>query len=106
MHKAVSDALSRSFRDVEIEFDVSNGKLLAFLSAKGEVISTDYNEKTVVVHVRMPQKYLGRIESDDIRITESNPPEMQEPDDGNDSLLANNSERCENEPPNSIDDVA
>lgn len=64
LHQAVSDALSRFFRDVDIEFDVSNGKLLAYLSAHGEVISTQYTETTVIAHVRMPQKYLGRIEND------------------------------------------
>ena len=32
----VSDALSRSFRNVDIEMSVNNGKLLAYLAAKGE----------------------------------------------------------------------
>ena len=35
--------------------------MLAYLSAKGEVVSTHYNEETVTVHCRIPQKYLGRI---------------------------------------------
>lgn len=62
LHQAASDALSRFFRDVDIEFDVSNGKLLAYLAAHGEVLSTKYTETSVQAHVRMPQKYLGRIE--------------------------------------------
>ena len=70
LHQASSDALSRYFRDVEIEFDIANGKLLAFLSSKGEVISTQYTENSVRVHVRIPQKYLGRINDDSITITD------------------------------------
>lgn len=66
--QAVSDALSRFFRDVDIEFDVGNGKLLAYLSAHGEVVSTKYTETSVVVHARMPQKYLGRIDPQDVII--------------------------------------
>ena len=67
--KVVSAALSRSFRDVDIEMDVSNGRLLAYLAAHGEVVTTRYSEDSVVVHCRIPQKYLGRIESENIRIT-------------------------------------
>ena len=70
LHQAASDALSRFFRDVDVEFDIANGKLLAYLSAKGEVLSTHYNEDSVRVHVRMPQKYLGRITGDSISITD------------------------------------
>ena len=56
LHSVVSDALSRSFRDVDIEMPIDNGKLLAYLAAKGEVLSTHYREDTVVVHCRIPQK--------------------------------------------------
>ena len=70
LHRGASDALSRFFRDVDIEFDISNGKLLAFLSAKGEVLSTKYGESSVKVHVRIPQKYLGRITDDAVVISE------------------------------------
>lgn len=68
LHQAVSDALSRSFRDVEIEMDVGNGRLLAYLSAHGEVLSTQYTDTHVVVHCRIPQKYLGKIETANIEI--------------------------------------
>lgn len=67
--KVVSDALSRSFQDVDIETHVGNGKLLAYLAAKGEVLSTQYTEDAVKVHCRLPQKYLGRIDLDDVIIT-------------------------------------
>ena len=73
MHQAVSDALSRSFRDVEIETDVADGKLLAYLAAKGEVLSTQYTETRVTVHCRIPQKYLGRIDQSNIEIRDRKP---------------------------------
>ena len=65
----VSDALSRSFRNVDIEMPINNGKLLAYLSAKGEVLSTHYSEDTINVHCRIPQKYLGRITDESVTIT-------------------------------------
>ena len=64
----VSDALSRSFRDVDLEFPVDNGKLLAYLAAKGEILSTQYSEDKVHVHCRIPQKYLGRITDELVEI--------------------------------------
>lgn len=58
---AVSDALSRSFRDVHVETGVENGKLMAFLAAHGDVLSRTYNGTRVTIHCRLPQKALGRI---------------------------------------------
>lgn len=51
---------------------VSNGRLLAFLAAKGEVVSTQYREDVVLVHCRIPQKYLGQIDYDDAIVTPHN----------------------------------
>ena len=66
---AVSDALSMTFRDVDVETDVSNGKLMAYLAAKGEVMSRRYEGERVIMHCRIPQKYLGRINDDSVVIT-------------------------------------
>ena len=60
--QAVSAALSRSFLSIEVESDVSNGKLVAFLSKHGDVEKTDYFEDRLVVRCRLPQKYLGRLD--------------------------------------------
>jgi GTP-binding protein HflX len=60
--KTVSEALSRDFLDLEIQLDASNGKLLAFLSQYGEVLSRTYVENRVVVHCRIAQKYWGRLQ--------------------------------------------
>ena len=65
---AVSDALSRSFLDVDVEMGVENGRLMAYLEAHGEVLSKKYHHTRAIVHCRIPQRYLGRIEEDGIVI--------------------------------------
>lgn len=57
----VSDALSRSFRDVDVETGVENGRLMAYLAAHGEVLSKQFDGQRAVLHCRIPQKFLGRI---------------------------------------------
>jgi GTP-binding protein HflX len=73
LQTVVSDALSRSFQDVDIEMSVANGKLLAYLAAKGEILSTQYGEDMVKVHCRLPQKYLGKIDPSETIITPHTP---------------------------------
>jgi len=63
---AVSDALSRSFLDVDVEMGVEQGRLMAYLAAHGEVLSKRYLDTRVIVHCRIPQKHLGRIKEDGI----------------------------------------
>lgn len=57
----VSDALSHSFREIEVETGVENGRLMAYLAAKGEVLSKRFEGNRAIIHCRLPQKYLGRI---------------------------------------------
>jgi GTP-binding protein HflX len=59
---AVSDALSRAFRDVDVEFSLDNGRLMAYLAAHAEVLSKQFHAARVIVHCRIPQKQLGRID--------------------------------------------
>ncbi|NUQ64103.1 MAG: GTPase HflX [Pirellulales bacterium] len=61
---AVSDALTRGFRDVDIETGVGNGRLLAYLAAHGEILSKQYHDGRVTIHCRMSQRHLGRIHED------------------------------------------
>ncbi len=61
LHQAVSEALSRSFLDLDVETSVANGRLLAYLAAHGEVLSQEYLEDRVVVHVRMPARHVGPV---------------------------------------------
>jgi GTPase len=56
-----SDALSRTFRDVDIETGVENGRLMAYLAAHGEVLSKQFAGDRATLHCRIPQKFLGRI---------------------------------------------
>jgi GTP-binding protein HflX len=88
LHTVVSDALSRSFQDVDIEMSVANGKLLAFIAAKGEILSTQYSEEQVIVHCRIPQKHLGKIEPTDVIITPHNPSNWpkSEPHDADETI--------------------
>ena len=58
---AVSDAISRTFHDVDIETGVENGRLMAYLAEHGEVLSQQFKGNRVVIHCRLPEKYLGRI---------------------------------------------
>ena len=75
---AVSDALSRSFLDVDVETGVENGRLLAYLAAHGEVLSKQYHDARVTVHCRMPQRFLGRISRQEAQIR---PRSHHRPDD-------------------------
>ncbi|HEX7379012.1 MAG TPA: GTPase HflX [Pirellulales bacterium] len=57
----VSDMLSRDFLDVDVETEVGNGRLLAYLAAHGEVLSKQFSETRVLVHCRIPQRHLDHI---------------------------------------------
>ena len=61
---AVSEALSRSFLDVDVEMGVANGRLMAYLAAHGEILSKQYHDQRVLVHCRVPQRCLGRIKKE------------------------------------------
>jgi GTP-binding protein HflX len=65
---AVSDALSRSFLDIDVEMGVENGRMLAYLAANGEVLSKTYHDTRVVVHCRISQHFLSRMEDDGVVI--------------------------------------
>ena len=69
MH-AVSDAMSRSFKDLDVETSVDNGKLLAYLAAQGEILSRRYDENRVIIHCRIPERHLGRVRESAISVTE------------------------------------
>ena len=58
---AVSESLTHSFRDIDVETGVDNGRLMAYLAAKGEVLSRRYDGQRVTIHCRLPQKFVGRI---------------------------------------------
>ena len=59
---AVSDALSRSFLELNVQTDVANGKLMAFIAARGEILSKQFSETEVSIHCRLPLKFAGQID--------------------------------------------
>jgi GTP-binding protein HflX len=65
---AVSDSLSRSFVDIEVETGVENGRLQAFLSAHGEVLSKQYQDSRVVIHCRISENHLGRLRDEALAV--------------------------------------
>ena len=85
---AVSEALSRGFLDVDVEMGVGNGRLMAYLADHGEILSKKYRDARVVVHCRIPQRYLGRIKGDEVVIRRHrglappDPSELQPPVSG------------------------
>ena len=74
LHQKVSEALSRSFAELDVEFDASNGKLLAFLAAHAEVLSREYHGERVTVHCRIPQRHLGGLRHEGTIVRPRNAP--------------------------------
>ena len=70
--EAVGEALGREFLDLEVEVDPSDGRLLAYLSAKGEVLSREFNNDSVRVHVRMPAGAMGPVQKSAVAIRPAN----------------------------------
>ena len=66
--QAVGEALGREFLDLEIDVDATDGRLLAFLAAKGEVVSQVCNDTIITVRVRMPNGAMGQVHSSALAI--------------------------------------
>ena len=58
---AVGEALGKEFLDLDVDVDPSDGRLLAYLSAKGEVVSREYSDSLMHVRVRMPVAAMGEV---------------------------------------------
>lgn len=66
--QAVSDALSRSFVDVDVEAPAADGWLLAYVARHGEVLSKHYMEDRVLIHCRIPNEHATRIGKNGARV--------------------------------------
>ena len=66
--EAVGTALGREFLDIEVDVDPADGRLLAYLSAKGEVLSREVSESLITVHVRMPTGSMGPVQKSAVQI--------------------------------------
>lgn len=70
--RAVSDALSAHFVDADIEMGVDNGRLLAYIAKNGEILSRTHSDERMIVHCRLPRKFLGRIDEPNVSVRERN----------------------------------
>lgn len=59
--KAVATALAAEFLDIEVDVDPADGRLLAYLAAKGEIVDQDVTEHRIRVHVRIPASAMGEV---------------------------------------------
>jgi GTP-binding protein HflX len=71
--QAASDCLGRGFRDVDIETNPGNGRLLAWLDSHGEVLSRQFSDDRVRIHCRIPAAILGRIDPAEAVVTPHEP---------------------------------
>ncbi|MBX3423837.1 MAG: GTPase HflX [Pirellulaceae bacterium] len=58
---AVSTALSDGFVSLGIRLNVTDGRTLAWLSKVGEVLSQQFHDDYVEIHVRLPLRHAGRL---------------------------------------------
>lgn len=100
--QAVSEALTQHFLDVDVETDVANGRLLAYLAQHGEILSRTFTGDRVSIHCRIPNKYLGRIRTDEAAIRHRQSTEHR---NGNGAVLTNGA-ASNNAAPQNIEDVA
>ncbi len=59
---AVGEALGREFLDIEVDVAHTDGRLLAYLAEKGEVLSREFGEERITVHVRIPTGAMGPVQ--------------------------------------------
>jgi GTPase len=53
---------------VDVEMGVDNGRMLAYLAANGEVLSKTFHDSRIVVHCRISQHFLSRVENDGVAV--------------------------------------
>ena len=79
--EAVGAALGREFLDLEVDVSPADGRLLAYLAAKGAVLSREVSEEVIRVHVRMPSGAMGPVQKAALAIRPANGEPVQEPVD-------------------------
>ncbi len=71
--EAVGQALSQEFLDLHIDVSTADGKLLAHLASKGEVLSRAYHDDLVTVHARLPASAMGLLRERAVAIRQAGP---------------------------------
>lgn len=71
---SVIEALSSDFAEAEVEFDMSNGRILAYLGAHAEVYRQTYRDQHVVIRCALPKHLFHHIMGPgvEVRFVESN----------------------------------
>ncbi|WP_235934940.1 GTPase HflX [Candidatus Laterigemmans baculatus] len=59
--QAIATALAAEFFDLHVDVDPADGRLLAYMAAKGEIVAQDADEHRIRVHVRMPAQAMGEV---------------------------------------------
>jgi GTP-binding protein HflX len=66
--ESVGETLGREFLDIEVDVDPADGRLLAYLASKGEVLSRTCTNNLINVHVRMPTGAMGPVQKSAVAI--------------------------------------
>ena len=78
LNRAVSDRLADGYVEADIETNVGNGRLLAFLAEHAEVTNRQYvDDARVVVHCRIPRAFLAKVHEAEttVRLVDAAEPE-------------------------------
>ncbi len=59
--ESVGEALGREFLDLDLQVDPSDGRLLAYLAAKGEIVSQEFLPDVVRIRIKMPVAAMGPV---------------------------------------------
>ncbi len=65
---AVSRSLSGDFVTLNVRLEIADGRTMAWLIKVGDVISKQFNDEFVEVHVRLPARHAGRLKRDGFAI--------------------------------------
>jgi GTP-binding protein HflX len=65
---AVIACLSAEFAEAEIETDIANGRVLAYLRAHADIVREEYHENRVVVRCLLPRQLMHHIEGPGVAV--------------------------------------
>jgi len=68
LKKAIAERLSGGYVDAQIETNIGNGRLMAYLAGHAEVTSTEYGESRVTFNCRIPRIFVGKLAGDDTSV--------------------------------------
>ncbi len=69
----VAERLSDGYVEAEIETNVGNGRLFAYLAEHGEITNTEYTNSRVTLNCRLPRHFAQSLSSDDTTVRLAEP---------------------------------